>query len=109
MFNNLFTRQDKEGERERDEMHKKEMDETDARQACDRMKLVEAERLRVKVIAPLDEVALTTAKTKLVSSLMYRRKREFVFKFAEYYNTRAFCQTFTILYGKICTTFYTKP
>ena len=100
MLNNLFTRQDKEREREREreEIHKKEMEETDARQACDGMKLVEAERLCVKVIAPLDEVALGTAKTKLVSFLVYRKKREFVFQFAEYYNTRAFCR---YIYGTL--------
>lgn len=97
MFNNLFTRQDKEGERERErkEMHEKEMEE---RQACERMKLVEAERLRVKVIAPLDEVALGTAKAKLVSALLSCKKREFVCQFAKYYNTRAFCRD---IYGTL--------
>jgi hypothetical protein len=51
-------------------------------------KMTDTERPCVKAVALLDVVAMEKTKSRLISIMMYQKKKEYVRQFAEYCNTR---------------------
>ena len=82
---------------EREAQRKEEEEETVIELGKRRADQVEKERLRVKVVTPIDVFAMHNIKRKLIPRVVYCKQKEYLYDFARHYNSRSIKQ---MLHGR---------